>query len=283
MLRVLTSSRRWLAHLMVCGVVACGSASPIDVGLDYVQPPPVEVQPSPVEPTPEPPPEDQPGQMDPIAAFDAFIDRSYERGTVSPYCHSSFEACGGLLDGAWVVEDNCNPAISSRDVLVNWGTAQMSLDETACWNAVKRLSWSWRGELKFENGEVIDNRERAQRVDMELTSRCLSATYGTDETGSVSPQVCDALADDFTTCALAGGVCMCSHRTTSTGTVSGPYGVVGTGDVAIAAKPTTTRFAYCVDGDRLLWPGTDGDQHQVVLRRTTGVRPGAKDPTEIPR
>jgi hypothetical protein len=282
MLRELNVSRRALAHLLVCGVVACGSASPIDVGVDYVQPP-VEVQPSPIEPTPEPPvPEDQPGQMDPIAEFDAFIDRGFERGEVSTYCHSSFEACGGLLDGTWEVEDNCNPAISSRDVLVNWGTVQMSLDETACWNAVKRLSWSWRGELKFEGGKVIDNRERAQRVDLELTSRCLSATYGTDETGSVSPEVCEALADEFTTCALAGGVCNCSNRTTSTGTISGLYGVVGTGDVAVAAS-TTTRYSYCVDGDRLLWPGNDGPQHQVVLRRTTSVRPGATDPMEIPR
>lgn len=282
MLRELTPSRRALAHLLVCGGVACGSAPPIDVGVDYVQPPPVEVQPLPFEPTPNPLPEDQPGQMDPISVFDAFIDSGFERGEISPYCHSSFEACSGLLDGRWVVEDNCNPAISNRDVLLKWGIAQMSLDETACWNAVQRLSWNWRGELRFENGEVFDNRERAQRVDMKLTSSCLSATFGIEDTNSVSPQVCDALADDSTTCALAGGVCMCSNRTTSNGTVSGPYGVLGTGDVAVAASPTT-RYPYCVDGDRLLWPGTDGAQHAVVMRRTTGVRPGAADPTEIPR
>jgi hypothetical protein len=278
MLRHLNVSSLRLARLWVCAVLACGSAAPIDVGTDYAEPLPPSMDPPETEPAATPPTMAG-GQS--ISDFDAFIDSGWERGEVSPYCRSSFQACGGLLAGVWVVEDNCNPEVRNRDVLVSWGKARMSLDETACWDAVQRLRWNWSGELRFVNGEAMDLRTRAQRVDMELTSSCLSATLGTEDTDSVTPETCDGVQDESTTCALAGGVCMCSNRTVSNGGASGVYGVLGD-SVVIGASPIA-EYEYCVDGEYLLWREKEGAQRQVVMRRTENPPPGAMDPIEIPR
>lgn len=268
---------------LACLAVACSSAPPVEVGLDYVTP---RLSESDEPPEPEVPPlvdEGQDiGQMDllPGGGFD-FIDPAFDRGERSPYCSTPFAACGGLLAGTWVVEDNCNPFANPREVLQEWGRRQMSLDDNACWDAVRRMALTWSGELKFENGVAIDSRERRQQVDMQLTSRCLSATFGVPDTDSVSPQLCEALEDENTVCGLANGVCLCSNRTISSGTASGVYGVLGL-SVAIDANPTT-RYEYCVEDDMLLWREKDGAQRQVVLRRTVDPPPGEVDPVELPR
>jgi hypothetical protein len=279
MLRHLRVHELALALAWACVALACSPAAPVEVGVDYVTPPLLESD-APEEPE-VPPFEDEPEGDQPPDPMGGLIDSSFDRGEVSPYCRSSFQACGGLLAGTWVVEDNCNPVITSRDVLLNWGTARMELDETACWDAVRWLRWSWSGELRFEGGFAIDNRERKQQVDIQLNARCLSATFGIEQSDSVSPQVCDALQDDNTICGLADGVCWCSNRTVSTGTASGVYGVLGL-SVAIGENPTT-RYEYCVDGDMLLWREKDGAQRQVVMRRTLAPPPGTTDPVEIPR
>jgi hypothetical protein len=286
MLRHLHVRESALALLGACAVAACNPAPPVEVGIDYVTP---RLSESDDPPEPEVPPledditddEVNPNQTESLLDFDDFIDSSFERGDVSPYCHSSFQACGGLLAGTWLVEDNCNPEIRELDVLQSWGKARMDLDETACWDAVQRLRWNWSGELRFENGVAIDNRERKQQVDMQLTSRCLNATFGVPEAESVSPEVCAALEDPDTTCGLASGVCLCSNRTVSSGTASGTYGVLGV-SVAIGESPST-RYEYCVEGDMLLWREKDGAQRQVVLRRTVDPLPGTTDPVEVPR
>jgi len=287
MLRHLHVTELALALSWACAAIACSSAPPVEVGVDYVTPrlterdPPLEPEVSPVEDDGEDEQDEIVGQMETILDFNEFIDSSFVRGDVSPYCRSSFEACGGLLAGTWVVEDNCNPKTNARDVLQTWGQTRMSLDENACWDAVQLMQWNWSGELKFENGFAIDSRERRQQVDMKLTSRCLTATFGGPEEESVSPRLCQAMEDERTTCGLANGVCLCSNRTISAGTASGVYGVLGL-SVAIASNPTT-RYDYCVDGDVLLWREKDGAQRQVVLRRTVDPAPGEVDPVELPR
>jgi hypothetical protein len=285
MLRLLHAGESPLALLGVCAVLACTPAPPVEVGVDYVTPRLSESD-GPAEP--EVPPvegdivEDDDVIQESILDFDDFIDSSFERGEVSPYCRSSFQACGGLLAGTWLVEDNCNPEIRERDVLQSWGKARMDLDEGACWDAVQRLRWNWSGELRFEGGVAIDNRERKQQVDMQLTSRCLNVSFGVPESESVSPQVCDAMQEPgTTTCGLANGVCLCSNRTVSTGTASGTYGVLGV-SVAIGESPSAF-YEYCVDGDMLLWREKEGAQRQVVLRRTASPPPGTTDPVEVPR
>jgi hypothetical protein len=269
-----------LVALWVGGASACGSAAPIDVGTEIV------VQPDSSDVDPEDDLGDLSGQMTLDPAFESFLDPGWERGEVSTYCHSSFEACGGLLAGTWQVEDNCNPEIRTQDVLRNWGKVSMDLDETACWNAVQRLTWKWSGLLRFEKGEAIDERERAQRVDMSLDSTCLSASFGIvpSSEDDVSPETCDGMQDDATTCALAQGKCLCSNRSVGTGTASGVYGVLGV-SVAIRASETspTSRYEYCVNGDRLLWREKEGDQHQVVLKRIVDAAVGETDPIEVPR
>jgi hypothetical protein len=277
MLRHLDVTTQVLTTLVVCGAVACGSAAPVDVGTDVVAIDATDGSEVSTE-TPEP----VSGQMPENDQFDAFIDSGWERGEVSTYCKRSFQACGGLLAGTWEVEDNCNPQNLERETLREWGEAKMDLDPTACWNGVQALTWNWSGELRFENGDAIDKRQRRQRVDMALSANCLSASFGFAPMESVSTELCDAMQGPTTTCALASGVCRCSDRTVSNGTASGVYGVLGL-SVAIGRNPTT-RYEYCVDGDRLLWLEKDGDaQRQVVLRRTVDAPPGAMDPVEIPR
>jgi len=276
MLRHLDLSRLALAHLLVGGLVACGSAAPVDVGTDIAIPEPIV---TPVDAEPE---TEAPGQMTPgPGEFDGLVDSGFDRGDVSPYCHTAFEACGGLLAGRWVVEDNCNPVVEDREQLLTWGTNRMSLNENACFDAIQRLTWDWSGEMRFKDGIAMDDRERAQTVDMQLTSSCLSASFGTERADSVSPDVCDDMQDAFTTCALAGGVCMCTNRSTSNGLASGIYAVLGV-SVRISQVPAA-RYEYCVDGDHLLWREKDGAQRQVVLKRTEAAAPGETDPIEIPR
>lgn len=285
MLRLLHAGESVFALFGVCAVLACTPAPPVEVGVDYVTP---RLSESDGPSEPEVPPleddivEDDDVIQESILDFDDFIDSSFERGEVSPYCRSSFQACGGLLAGTWVVEDNCNPEIRERDVLQSWGKARMDLDEGACWDAVQRLRWNWSGELRFEGGVAIDNRERKQQVDVQLTSRCLNVSFGIPESESVSPRVCEAMQEQgTTTCGLANGVCLCSNRTVSTGTASGTYGVLGV-SVAIGESPSAF-YEYCVDGDMLLWREKEGAQRQVVLRRTVAPPPGTTDPVEVPR
>jgi hypothetical protein len=266
-----------LVALWVGVALACGSAAPIDVGTDVIAQPAIADD-------PDNEPEDLAGQMTLDPAFDAFLDAGWERGTVSPYCHTSFEACGGLLAGTWQVEDNCNPEIRTRDVLQNWGRASMDLDDTACWNAVQRLTLKWSGLLRFEKGEAIDERERTQRVDVRLDSTCLSASFGIEPAEGVSPETCEGMQNDSTTCALAGGVCLCSNRSVADGSASGVYGVLGV-SVAIRADEMspTSRYEYCVEGDTLLWREKEGDQRQVVLKRIVDAAAGETDPVEVLR
>jgi hypothetical protein len=266
-----------LAALWAGGSLACGSAAPIDVGTNIVTRAPEEDEVDIDE-------EDPAGQMSLDPEFQALLDSGWGSRVPSEYCSSSFEACGGLLAGTWEVEDNCNPVLRKRDVLLNWGKVSMSLDETACYNAVQRLTWKWSGILRFEKGEAIDERERAQRVDMRLDSNCLSASFGGVPAEGVSPEQCDAMQNEATTCALASGVCLCSNSSVASGTASGVYGVLGL-SVAIRMDENspTSRYEYCVNGDRLLWREKEGDQRQVVLRRVADAAVGETDPIEIPR
>lgn len=295
MLRRLNVRTQSLAHLLVGGAIACGSAPPVNVGADYIAPAVTNTPAAPAEP-PESFPEvdseqeeidaaTDSGQMSVPDNFDMFVGPSWERGTVSPYCRSSFEACGGALAGTWEVEDNCNPELRTLAVLQSWGRWRMALDQAACWNAVQRLTWSWSGELSFESGFVLDDRQRAQNVYVQLSSSCLSATLGRDLGDSVPPEICEGMQDESTTCALASGVCMCTNRTVVDGVAEGSYAVLG---ISVTIGDPPTRYEYCVDeeaegGARLLWREKEGELRQVVLRRTVDAPPGTKDPVEVPR
>src|SRR5688572_5737434 len=102
MLRRLDVRTQSLAYVLVGGAIACGSAPPVNVGADYIAPAVTSTPEAPEQP-PEPPPEadsereeidavTDSGQMSAPDDFDMFVGPSWERGTVSPYCRSSFEA-----------------------------------------------------------------------------------------------------------------------------------------------------------------------------------------------
>jgi hypothetical protein len=271
--------RRKLAPLLAGAVLACGSAAPIGIGTEIS---PAEPESSVGDPEDEVE-EGEPltGQMESVPGVDGLVDSDWERGEASQYCKSSFQACGGVLAGSWEVEDNCNPEIRTREVLARWGLNTMQLNPVACYTAVQRLLWTWTGRFSFANEIAVDDRTREQRVDVELDSECLNASFGFEEGESVSPETCDSMQNAFTTCALASGVCLCTNRTTSNGFASGRYGVLGV-SVEIAQTPVA-RYEYCVDGDRLLWQEKEGAQRQVVLKRVVDPPPGTTDPVEIPR
>jgi hypothetical protein len=273
--------RRILAPLLAGAALACGSAAPIDVGTDIT---PAEPDSPAIEADDGLDDEGLPvGQMDSMpGGVDGLVDSDWERGDVSPYCRSSFQACGGVLAGTWEVEDNCNPEIRTREVLARWGLNTMRLNPVACYTAVQRLLWTWSGQFSFENKIAIDDRTREQRVDVKLDADCLNASFeDLHESESVSPEACDSMQNASTTCALASGVCLCTNRTASNGFASGQYRVLGVS--AEIAQTPLTRYEYCVDGDRLLWQEKEGAQRQVVLKRVVDPPPGTTDPVEIPR
>lgn len=268
-----------LARMAFAGaIVACGSAAPVGVGGEYME--------TELEGEVGGGADGQGGSMSAPAVGDgmgSFLDRAWERGPVSPHCWSSFDACGGVLAGTWEVEDSCNPQVRDPEILQSWGQARMDLDPTACRNAVQRLFSRWSGHIVFDGGMVADHRERAQKVEMGLTSTCLGPTLGLDELDRVTAPMCESLQDMSTTCALATGVCMCSNETTAPGRVTGVYAAIGTTVVVKNGERPLKEYEYCVDGDRLLWREEPGSLRHVVLRRIEDPPPGTTDPVEIPR
>lgn len=275
MLRQFAAAAFSLARLTLAGALAaCGSATPVGVGSEYMPGVGSGLGGDGAGSIDEPPADE---------GMDEFIDREWERGTVSPHCRSSFDACGGRLAGTWEVEDSCNPQIRDPEVLKTWGEASMDLDPTACWNAVRRLTSRWSGHMVFDGGMVADHRERAQTVEMGLTSSCLGPTLGLDDLTQVTVPMCESLQDMSTACALATGVCMCSNETTAVGRVTGMYAAIGTTVVVQNGARPLKEFEYCVDGDRLLWREEPGSLRHVVLRRIVAPPAGTTDPIEIPR
>jgi hypothetical protein len=276
--RALGSLIRFVAAGFCGSVMACGSAPPVDLGVDYA----VSYNTGNGAAESGDAGADSLPPADDAAEFDAFLSRGWERGVVSPYCRSAFQACGGILAGTWVVEDTCNPETDDSEVLQSWGIARMDLDPLECRTAVRRLTASWSGQLAFKDGLAIDERQRAQKVDIELTATCLGATLGLDEETALEPRICNSMRSSSTTCGTAGGLCMCSNRTVVPGEVVGVYGVLGT-SVAVKDEATSTKiYEYCVDGDRLLWREPNTMRH-VVLRRTSGAPPPEGDPMAAPR
>ena len=279
MLRHFAATAPRLARMaFACAIVACGSATPVGVGSEYME-------------TEDPGAgeggsDGQAGSTGTPEVGDgmgSFVDREWERGTVSPYCRSSFDACGGTLAGTWVVEDSCNPQIRDPEILRGWGESRMDLDPATCWNAVQRLTSRWSGHIVFDGGKVADHRERDQKVEMGLTSTCLGPTLGLDDLERVTAPICASLQDMSTACALATGVCMCSNETTAVGRVTGIYAAIGTTVVVKEGERPLEEYEYCVEGDRLLWREEPGSLRHLVLRRTVAPPPGTTDPVEIPR
>jgi hypothetical protein len=268
-LRLAAAGLFWIG--LFSNVVGCGSAPPVDIGTDYAIPVPAENGEDELEPLPT--------VTDPD--LDIFVNRDPSRGVVSEYCRSSFQACGGVLAGTWVVEDTCNPRSNEPTLLQRWGVAQMDLDTASCTNAVRMLTSSWSGKLVFVEGRAFDDRERAQKVDIELTPNCIGATLGMDPESASEPAICTSMQNDESmVCGSSEGNCICSSQTVIPGDVTGVYGVLGT-TVAVQDNGPLNIYEYCVDGDQLLWREPNTQRH-VVLRRTE-PGPIGEDPTGMPQ
>jgi hypothetical protein len=259
--------------LAFCGtLVGCSPAAPIDLGTDYY-----DVSAAGSEGTGD----TDPGDNAPGEAADPSL---VESNGGSAICGQPFAACGGALAGTWVVEDTCSAETRNRKALQMWGQNLMkTLDASACVDAARRLISRWSGVLAFEEGIAIDQRQRLRTLDVDIKPTCLSASFGIQDPERLnSPAACDALQDDTTSCALAGGLCRCTSRVIDAGKVSGVYGVLK-GQVAIAAGPPGSGseiYNYCVQGDRLIWQER-GTATPVVLRRLAeGTMP---DPVGFPR
>ena len=254
-----------------CAAAGCSAAAPIDLGIEYVEPV-VDSSGSPDDDSsPDPA---VPSSLDP--EFDGF-DSDLEGKGESPYCRARFEPCGGVLDGAWQVEDTCNPLTNSPKTRRIWGQARMRLDSGTCAGAVERLSAVWSGQLAFESRRAVDARWEKETVDVALSRSCLADTFGMAETSNLLPYACSSLQDENTTCAASGGVCRCSVTTMGAGDVFGVYQEL---DERVSIG--TTFYDYCVSNDRMLWREPGSTRH-LVLRRSTGAPPPDVAEPDVPR
>jgi len=240
----------------VCLSWACGTAPPVDVGIDYAAQD-VDRQ------TPGAGLEDENS-----AATGQFV-----QSDPSPLCKEEFVACGGLLAGTWEVMDTCNQETRNRKALQIWGQTVMDLDIGACGDAVQSVKSSWAGDLVFDQGVAIDRRLRSDLVEMMLTRDCLNATFDVTIKAEKIASVCSTLTTSMRNCSPVGSACRCSSRRESESDTAGVYGVLGK-SVSIG---TPTRghdvFEYCVQGDMLFWHEPGALRHVVLQRRGPNTAP----------
>src|SRR5688572_27572883 len=131
-------------------------------------------------------------------------------------CQSTpFEACGGSIAGTWKVVETCNSESRNEASLAQW-SEWVGLPQEACTGAARRLTSSWTGELTFSGRVAYDQRDLDVILDMDLTSRCLTAALNSSA-GMVTPTAgaCAALTSGFdVTCGSRDGMCACSTKAT---------------------------------------------------------------------
>lgn len=187
-------------------------------------------------------------------------------GGASGYCESSFQPCGGNIAGtSWVVTDSCTALRGNRRALQREGSELLGLDESACLDAVRRLTARWSGQLEFESTFAVDGRRRTRRFDIDLTEDCFQTTFGVEPSLEVTPALCELLNDDMTSCAPDANGCSCSALTMDWGASSGEYGVIGS-RISIQAESQFDTYDYCVQGNRMLF-GAPGTNSYLVLRQ----------------
>jgi hypothetical protein len=194
-------------------------------------------------------------------------------------CLESYATCGGVLAGDWVVEDTCTPDVLDPLGAETWSRERLGL-AAECPSTVSGLASIWSGTLSFRDGMAVDERMRADTVDVELTRSCLRATFGTSVGDGDLGATCSALSDASMECTALGEACQCTGHRDIPASDTGVYGVLGT-SVAVATEGGVTRFEYCVRGDVLHWMESG---QRIVLRRVPGSGDtGSTDPVRLPR
>lgn len=237
--------------------LACGSAPPVDVGIDYA--------PQDVDRIPE-------VQGASLGNGSTSLPQ-FVQPDAPPLCQDQFVACGGLLAGTWEVMETCNKETRNRKALQLWGQAVMNLDMGACGGAVERVQSSWAGDLVFDQGVAMDRRLRSDLVEMTLTRECLNATFNITIKAERIASVCSNLTTEMRNCSSVGSACKCSSRRENESDTAGVYGVLGKSVSIATASGGHDVFDYCVDGDLLLWREPGAARHVVLRLRGPNTAP----------
>jgi hypothetical protein len=252
-------SLNWVSVAVVCGAVGCASADPIVVGHHDTEPGSFDD----IDPT-----------DDTLAPSEPFVPGSPTLvGDSEASCTARpFQACGGSLTGTWEMVETCNSEDRSAATLEQWSRF-VGLPQERCDQAARLLTTRWSGEVQFSDEVTLDQRDLTFRLDMRLTSECLTATL--QGPGLIKPTdgACSALKTDYgVTCSSSQGMCLCSTQSTVESYVIGAYDVSGNRLIANNTDQTVSQYDYCVQGEYLLYKQL-GDARYAILRRKGAVDP----------
>lgn len=193
--------------------------------------------------------------------------------TAGATCESQpFTACGGSLRGTWQVVDTCNGEDRSASTLAQWSQV-VGLPSTMCNQAARVVTSNFSGDVLFSDQVTLDRRDLTMRLDMRLSSECLTATLEGPDLLNPTDGACSALQNEYgVTCRSSQGVCQCSTSATIENNVIGEYNVNGTRLIANNTDQTVSQYDYCVQGDYLLYKQAGGNRY-AILRRKTALDP----------
>jgi hypothetical protein len=248
--------------VLLGGVVGCASADPLVVGHHET------------DSLPDDGLDTQEDAVDPADSFDGAETPDLVGDLTSgATCESQpFEACGGSLKGTWQVVDTCNGEDRSASTLAQWSQV-VGLPSTMCNQAARVVTSNFSGEVLFSDAVTLDKRDLTMRLDMRLSSECLTATLQGPDLLNATQGACAALQSDYgVTCRSSQGVCQCSTQATIASNVIGAYDVRGTRLIANNTDETVSQYDYCVQGNYLLYRQAGGSRY-AILRRKTALDP----------
>lgn len=286
---------RALVALALHSALSCGDAPPLDVELPpgayatWEESPPIG---DPAEATAEP--DEEPSlEQQPLGARrlpslrslsrpefetvegEEFLNVSEEASeTLRPsLCQAESSACGGDLDGDWIVDDSCDASKSDPDNLWRWGQRMLNLRGDVCFTAVKSLTTLWDGALNFHANVSTDERLETNTLRVVLGPECLTATLQSDSTVQTSEGSCRAVqsrANESTYCQYEPGRCVCTSTTYRDGAGSGLYRYEDD-RVRISNQSAGTNpppYRYCIESDeRMVWWEPDTGDRLVMKRK----------------
>jgi hypothetical protein len=245
---------------VVCGALGCASGDPIIVGHHETEPGSFD--------------EGEPGDesLDPGESFDTDETPSFVTDTSASCETRPFRACGGALTGTWEMVETCNREDRSAATLQQW-SQRVGLPAEPCSRAARVVTSRWTGDLLFSDDVTLDKRDLTSRLDLRVTSECLTATLEVPDEINPTEGACSMLKSDYgVSCSSSDGICLCTTQRTVDTDVIGLYDVSGNRLVANNTDATVSQYDYCVQGDYLLYKQL-GDDRYAILRRKAGADP----------
>lgn len=158
----------------------------------------------------------------------------------------AFAACGGNLDGTWVIDGNCAEADLEAYMM-----AQSDLP-AECSAAFKNVTMDVAGTITYAAGTETSDTTVTTHVNSVYTAECISAMAGQKIT-SLSQVACDAAEQGAVqnggtaTCTLVGSACDCNITSVQTVQETETYTVSGNA----VAYSDGSSMEYCVSGSNL--------------------------------